>query len=310
MKTKSLLLLPMLLILLTGCYKDDNSDCPEGRYIYFNSVMNKYDYEDVAECVHLYLYDNQGKLADSYTFNSQQLEENGYKVQLPFYAPGDYTLVAQVNYTDGHYAITGLDNLSSFRSSIQCGDSDLQNDIWQGHRTIRFDRYSIAKQECDTVDVYKNTNNFEVYVRFKDGSIPQRKNITAYMAGNNGMVGYNNNCIAGSNRTYQPHATLTSNYQYSFRTMNLNTDSDLTLYLDVADKTRASQSLSLNITSYLAQIEDGWGNYLYKTQAQLDQEDQFEIVVTLDDSGPNNGNLQIIGLVINGWALIKQGEGL
>jgi len=309
MKTKSLLLLPMLLILLTGCYKDDNSDCPEGRYIYFNSVMNKYDYEDVAECVHLYLYDNQGKLADTYSFSTQQLEASGYKVQLPFYTPGDYTLVAQVNYSDEHYAVTGHDDLSSFRSSIQCGPSDLQNDIWHGYRTIRFDRYSIARQECDTVDVYKNTNNFEVYVRFKDGSIPQRKNITAYMEGSNGMVGYNNNCIAGSLRTYRPYTTMESNHQYSFRTMNLNTDSDLALYLEAADMTRASQSVSLPIASYLAQIKDAGGNYLYKTQAQLDQEDRFEIIVTLDDNGPG-GNLQIIGLIINGWALIKQAEEL
>ena len=309
MKTKSLFLVPMLLLMLTGCYKDDNSDCPEGRYIYFNSVMNKYDYEDVAECVHLYLYDNQGKLADTYNFDAQQLKANGYKVQLPFYPPGSYTLVAQVNYSEDYYGITGDNDLSSFRSSIQCGPTELQNDIWQGHETIRFDRYSIAQQECDTVDVYKNTNNFEVYVRFKDGSIPQRKNITAYMEGSNGTVGYNNSCIAGSSRTYEPHTSLENNHQYSFRTMNLNTDSDLALHLTAADRTRAVQVLSLNIVPYLAKIEDGWGNYLYKTQAQLDQEDRFEIIVTLDDPG-NTGNLQIIGLVINGWALIKQGEGL
>lgn len=313
MKTRfPLLILASVLLLMTGCYKQEYLDCPEGRYIYFRSVLEKYSYEEIAHNLDLYLYDAQGGLVDTYVFSREQLLTYGHRVPLPFQPEGEYLLVAAVNYSDEYYEMSDHGSLESFTTSLKCSENQevltKPCDIYHAYKGIKFDRHSVNKKETEVLDLYKNTNNFNVTVRFKGGRVPANRVITARMEGSNGAYDHRNNNTSFCRRVYYPHTEDLENKIYGFTTMHLHTASDMILRVDAYDKGTRSEgelreSIVLNISDYLSRVKDATGSvFLYDTDEKLDREDYFEINIWLD------GQFRISGIVINNWSLIDVTE--
>lgn len=314
MKTKSLIALFTVLVALTGCYKEDYSTCPDGRYVFFESVTRKYDYAEVVESADLYLYNNAGRLVNKYEYTLAQVKADGGRLLLPFQPEGEYTLVAVVNGSKDHYDVSDADNTSSGKLSLKCnGESVVETmpcDIYHSCSTITFDRYSVAKTETDILDLFKNTNDFHVKVKFVNDAAPAGE-LQVYMCGNNGTYGYDNKLVEGSYRKYKTHQYSPEDNLYTMRTMRVHTNTDLMLHLELwpenttkADEAEPLRTQTIDIREYLMGVKDTAGNCLYDTDEKLEQEDRFNIVVTL------RSNFEISGITINDWAVISPGEEL
>lgn len=313
----------ILSIILTGCYKETYDDCPSGRWIYFQSVMAKYNYSEIVESADLYLYDTQGQLVHTYVYVLSEVKANGGKLLLPFQDTGDYTLVAVINNSKDHYEVTGAEHTTSGRLSVLCDDNSIVNrmtcDIYHAYKTIAFDRYSITREETDILDLYKNTNDFTIDIQYTGNSTPTGivdMNISAV----NGTYGYDNKLSSDGMRYYKPYAYLEEESRYLIRTMRFQTDTDILLNLELwtddyeintppntrnnSDESEILRSHHLNITEFLSEIKDSKGNYLYDTDEKLEQEDHFHIVITLKP------NFDVAGITVNNWFAIRPEEEL
>lgn len=310
-------------ITLTCCYKETYDDCPSGRWIYFQSVMPKYNYSEIVENANLYLYDAQGQLINTYIYELSEVKANGGKLLLPFQDMGDYTLVAVINNSKDHYEVTSPEDISSGRLSILCDDNSIVDrmtcDIYHAYKTITFDRYSITREEIDVLNLYKNTNDFTIEIQYTGNNAPTGvvdMNISAV----NGVYGYDNKLVSDCMRHYKPYSYLEEESRYLIRTMRFQTDTEILLNLQLwtddyeigippntrnnSNEPELLRSHCLNITEFLSGIKDSKGNYLYNTDEKLEQEDHFHIVITLKP------NFDVSGITVNNWFAIRPEEEL
>lgn len=314
MKTKSLLIILLACCLtLTGCFREKYLDCPEGRYIYLRSATGNYNCEDIAERVDLYLYDSEGNLVGTYSFDRDEIIARDYKLPIPFQPAGEYTLVAQVNFSEDDYMLIGIDNLFGGQCGLVGGAlgeiTRKQADIYHGFGKIVFGEGPDAfAYKTDIIDIYKNTKNIELEVSYHKSVDADTRRAEAVITGNNGVYKYDNSNAAECFRRYYPHTN--GGHTFSFTTMHFYCNSDMTLTVDLYKRpsTRAGQegtlldSQELNIAGYLAQVRDNTGAYLYDTDEKLALEDEFFIQVMFGDKHA------MIGLWVNGWAVIKPSE--
>ncbi|GEM_PF-4283467 len=256
-------------------------------------------YEEFVENIDLYLFDTDGYLVNSYSYRKDDLYN--YKALLPMQEEGDYLLVASVNNSDD-YSTSGKDDLQSFQISLKTDEANIirrkQADIYHGMQNVSFTPSTWLFWEEDTVPLYKNTNHINVSLTYNGYTSPGESTLNMFIEGNNGTYDYKNDCMSSSLRTYYPHsieAVSEKVDRFRFTTMQLYIGSDLLLYLQ--DKNADGKIIlnkQLNILSYLSRI--------YPTNDHLDQEDIFNIDLTID------GDFQILELKINDWFLIRGGE--
>ena len=313
----------ILSVILTGCYKETYEDCPPGRWIYFESVMPKYVYNNIVENAELYLYNAGGNLVNKYEYGLSEVKANGGKLLLPFQPNGDYTLVSVINRSDEYYNVADAEHTTSGKLSILCDNNStvnqMQCNIYHAYQTVSFDRYSITREETDTLDLYKNTNDFTIEIRYIGNNIPTGV-VDMHITALNGTYGYDNKLVSDAIRHYKPYTYNQEESQYLIRTMRFQTDTDILLNLELwtdnyevgmgtntrnsSDEPQVIRSHRLNINEFLSGVKDSKGNYLYDTNDKLEQEDHFHIVVTLDR------DFDINGITVNSWFAIRPVEEL
>lgn len=291
------LLFVVALLLFRGCFNDDLSDCPVRLQVYFESVMTKYRYEEVAKQLDLYLYDGMNMLAGHFTYTREELEAVNHRPEIPLGGCDHYTLLALLNAGDT-YVVTAPEQLSDFSVSLPALSGDTvkskQPDLFFGRKEIRTTEIKESNR-CiyEVLPLYKNTNHLFVNVTFEAATSSQKEDPDAFVEGNNGAFDQQNRCHPSSRRVYLPHDTFKGvesvDIQFRFTTMQLYIGSDLLLLLKEKDK----ECFRLQIMDYLSKI--------YETDEELDQEDMFYFNLVLKD------DFTIVELMINGWYVIRSG---
>jgi len=298
MKAKWLYFLLAFLLFFQGCYKDDLKDCPIMLHVYFKSVMKKYTYKEIVDRLDLYLYNQGGAFVEKFSFSADELQMIGYEPVLPIWDFGDYTLVTEVNAGNSYTVESG--SLDAFRVSLKAEQGNMvrskQEDLYHAHKELSLPFTGIIHQ-YDTLDLYKNTNHFNVDVSFEGGYIPTEANIQASILGSNGSYDYTNLCQPNSSRTYLPHSRneKSGHILMQFTTMQIRYGNDLVLRVDTEDsggiKTEKSR---VDIMKMLSTN--------YPTNDDLDQEDIYDIKLVLKD------DYSVLEMMINDWYVIRQGE--
>ncbi len=296
MKQKYIYMLLIITLVYTSCYKEDFSDCPILLHVYFESVMEKYRYEDIVDEMDLYLYDENHRLVQQQHFTVDQLRETDYNAILSVERFGKYTLSSVLNVGQS-YIVFGTDNLDNLNINIKAQKGDTVNrqpsDVYYSFKDIRVQDVGSCVQ-YDTLALYKNTNHINVDISF-EGGWPDNIKLHGYLKGNNGGFDYKNRTLVSSLRVYLPYKRQTTGQYHelmNFTTMQILRGSDLTLYIDAEYNGTREQKYELDIYQYLAKIY---------TDEELEQEDEFDIKIVL------SSDYTIFELVINDWYLIRQG---
>lgn len=297
MNTKHIYLLITLFLFLGGCNKDDLEDCPIMLHVYFESVMTKYEYENIADQLDLYLYNQNNSLVERFSYSKNQLQQANYTPVLPIWEFGKYTLVALVNPKD--YTISGDGDINSFQVALNSEEGDTvrtkQSDLFHAYKVMDLPFTGIINR-YDTLDLYKNTNHILVNISFERYDT-ERSTLHAYMSGNNGSSDYKNDCNPNSKRIYLPYTKKWEGRKVSmqYTTMQLKIGSDLTLYVEEEREGTRTIMKELNIAETISKVSE------YNTNEKLDQEDTFTIDLVL------SSDYIILDLKINDWYIIRSG---
>jgi hypothetical protein len=303
--------IPIFLVLVglfvSNCIREDLDDCPRGKYICLKSAMYKYNIEDVAQEVLLYLYNNHGDLVDTFRFSAAYLTANNYTALLPIEDAGQYTLVALLNPSTQYYSVVGEETLTTFRTELKADRTDTiarkQSDLFYAHKEIAHTQST--KIEYDTLRFYKSTVHFDVYVQLDDYNLPPENTLTTAIDGNNGIFDYLNSKSA--RRLYLPYTTqlVTAQgakveYHYQFTTMDFRTTDALTLLVQEKG-TLTDRTEIINIVESLKNVTLDNGTHPYDTNEGLAQEDEYNLTVVLD------AGFKVLELRINDWYTVKGG---
>lgn len=293
----------LLLLIMFGCsrIKDDLDDCPVILHLYFESVMRKYQYEDVTDRLDLYMYDNSGKLMKKYSYTREELEAMDFS-HVSEMKKGQYMFVASVNQADC-YDVSGEHDMNALNISLNTvyGNEvhDRQKDLYHGNKIVPIPDYRKGTIHVyDTIALYKNTNHINVDVVY-NGPLEPGQVVSAYIDGNNGSFGYSNVCHDESERLYRPHGRDEQLPSWLFRltTMQLWIGSDLTLHVEKGEpEGEKTQIKQFGLVSEILKHPD------YNTDDDLDQQDIYDIKLVIDANGV------ILNLIINDWYVIRQGE--
>lgn len=307
-------MLPVLFLsaCLSGCIKDDRSECNPG-------VLLKYDYSlntshanlfgEEVDAVTVYVFDEQGRYYDCYSENGSRLTNN-WQMFLPLPA-GNYTTVTWGG-TLGTYR-TGEKNAdeTAFQSGLKKGvthidDFMLTAEKEDGAALGKLDALYHGKAEvtsvyqpaqATTVELMKNTNRLTVTVEdpsivpqsARAGEPPYGITCTAtngrYLAGN----GFGKNCRQIVNIPHETHVSA-GKLVAELDLLRLTTDRPLRLLIKKNDTGKTM------LDADLIRLLQATG--AYTTQEDLDREDTYDFVYRTSQ----NGNASI---TINGWVPVK-----
>lgn len=290
----------LMVFSLNGCFKDDLSFCPIKLQVYFESVMTKYEYENITDRLDLYVYKDQ-VLMEKFTYSKEELKQINYSPIIPVTYCDSYTLLALTNLSDC-YSVSGTDKLSTFHVALNTAIADTvkekQTDLHYAKKVLPIFEANEANQIIqETLHLYKNTNHIYLNVSFNGEYNFRATDLQARLQGNNGTFNHQNKCHAASNRVYHPHVVDTdvadADIQFWFTTMQLWTGNDLELYLEESAGGKKVEKARLRIMDEISKV--------YDTDAKLDQEDIFIIELVLEN------DFTIFELKINDWYIIKSG---
>lgn len=290
-----------LFLVSPGCIRDDNSDCYEGGYLWFESINPKYSYEAMAKQVNLYLYDDQRLFAEELVYTEDDLKSSAWRVYIPTGYKGDFTIVALVNLSD-YYVVSDRERLVTWKAGLRSGDNDVSYklpDIYMAMKKVSLDNLSGAEDE-NVLFLAKNTNHIYLLIESVGGRL--QGDIEPYIRGSNSLFNYENRLFGDRMVVYYPHMTEKrgNGTLYFLSTMLLRVAGDVSLYLreTLSDGT-ASDRFLFNIPEKLAQVKDHNGVKLYDTDQKLALEDEFYFTLVLDEQ------LQVMTLKVNDWYVIR-----
>jgi hypothetical protein len=269
--------------------------------------MHKYKIEDVTQEVLLYLYNNNGGLVDTFRFSAAYLKANNFIALLPIEDVGQYTIVALLNPSTQYYDVTGDGALTTFRTELKADRADTiarrQSDLFYAYKEIA--HVQSTKIEYDTIRLFKSTVHFNVFVELDDYQLPAENTLSTAIDGNNGIFDYLN--AKSVRRLYLPYTNpvittraIKEEYHYQFETMDFRTTDVLNLLVH-EDGPNTDRTETINIIEALGNITLDDGSHPYDTNAELAQEDEYELRVVLD------AGFKILELRINDWYTIKGG---
>jgi len=295
------ILLLLLWPVMQSCIYDDLSDCFRERYIWFKSINTKYIYEDIAQQVNLYIYDEQQQFINELICTHDDLIRTGGKVYIPAQYEGKYWIVALVNLSD-NYIVYDTEEFAHWKASLQTANgnevSSKLPDLYHSMKAISFGQDNPLPG--DTMYLSKNINH--IYLTIECSASDVLENIQPYIYGSNSLFNYENRLLGDRMITYHPHNTqkYTNRMQYSITTMLLRIMGDISLYFKEQESDGSiSDRKIFNITEELAKVKDSNGRKLYDSDIKLSLEDEFKFVIVLDKSS------QIIDLKINDWYVVK-----
>ncbi|MCD8172049.1 MAG: FimB/Mfa2 family fimbrial subunit [Alistipes sp.] len=307
--------------------KEDIESCfpppkpaPDSIYVYLAfECIEIYDtdreivFDKIVDELELLFYNRDGKLAYDLHYTAVQLEEYDWRVRLHdnLVKPGDYTLLALVNYRNDHYTMTGKESLVSLLAGLEYDKSTTGNngspeidfpltDTYYGRHNLEL-RYTSLFNE-HKVMLSKNTNLFNVTVFFREESdYNSVLSVVSRITGNNTLYDWENHAVDAPEVNYLPYSGERKEPEFSFtdslKTMRVWHRSDLELKIDITTDQEVI-NLTESVPEWLAGIEK------YDTDEKLEHYDEFDIRITLGES------YVIVGVEVNGWYVVKDEGGL
>ncbi|MCR6503886.1 FimB/Mfa2 family fimbrial subunit [Bacteroides muris (ex Fokt et al. 2023)] len=306
-------MLPALFLLagLSGCIKEDRSECNPGALLKYDYSLNTEHAnlfgEEVGK-VTVYVFDEQGMYYGTYSDAGSHLT-NSWQMLLPLPA-GNYTAVTWGGLLDSYRLGETDTDETAFHSGLKKGVTHIDNFMLsaeeEGLTLQKLDSLYHGKADvtsvflpetATTVELTKNTNLLIVTIEdesiretaSKGGELPYE----IYCKGANGRYRADNRLGKKcASLTYQPHKahTATGKMEVEIDLLRLMAGQPLRLVI----KDRAGKSVyDIDL------IENLRATGQYVTQEELDREDVYHVVLRRGTGG--EGEDGAIGITINGW---------
>lgn len=323
---------------------DDEGDCDPHYYLQFvfdRNMLYNDNYQIGADAfaaqvgsVDVYIFDAEtGNLVARYSDAGEHLREPGYRLPIDV-VPGDYDIIAWCGLAnnDGHFVLSG--NISHY-SDLKCRmERDIDenqaaysdkclNALFHGKISHTF-----PSQEGDhyaTVYLTKDTNYIQLAMQHKSGPLDHTQFAIA-MEDANGYLAYDNSLLDDVNIVYRPwyqnggevemggdmtradgaEEEEENDNTTGFLVAELATSrlmADRNPVITVTDKETDKVIFSLPLVKYLLMLKSQRYSKM-SDQEYLDREDEYAVMVILDDSeGWLNAEIHI-----NGWHVVDNGN--
>lgn len=313
------LLLPFLLslplLLLSGCIDDDTSGCSSTLSLRVTaevSVSGGTNSENTFNDTGVYVFDSHGVLTD-YGHRLSENNTNGQLVELSV-EEGKYSIVTWCGADFGDdYEVVALTPEGVFTNRFVKGETRLADmrlrakanqvcDTWTGNLfwgTLQEVTVSSGVNliKLDT-QLQKNSNRVEIVVEgaAEEATTRTTARYEVRLTTVAGVYKFDNSTDLSLSApyTYLPYETesIGNDLYLRLRTMRLFVDIPATL--TVTDRVTGNAAYSADLIDLIRQ------NPAYRTQADLDNEDTYKIVVGKGITTPSG----TITITVNGWRII------
>ncbi len=306
-------ILPAFFLLagLTGCIKEDRSECNPGVLLKYDYSLNP-DYTNLfgkeVGKVTVFVFDENGLYYDRFSDAGKHLT-NDWEMLLPL-PPGNYTTVTWGGPLGAMYRIgeTNADE-TAFQSELKKGVTHIDNFMLTaekgGQPLVKLDALYHGKadvtsvfwpEQATTVDLIKDTKHLTVTV--KDKTVGQSRADAASAPYEVYCTGTNARYLADN--SFGKKAETITNLPYNTYTTPGNAVSELDLMrlligrpfrLVVKDKRNGKTIFDKDL------VETMMATGGYTTQEDFDREMRYDVVINM------NGDLGIV-ITINGWEVV------
>lgn len=313
-----LLLLSILILLLpTGCRRDDTSGCPSIIELKLTTQVSTdgSSEEDTFNTMSVYVFDTSGRFVDFGKLQSDNIS-NGQVVELAV-APGTYTLVAWCGADfDAHYEIVACTEDGGFTGQFVKGVTKLEdmrlraktdelsamqvgNLFWSEIKEVTVGS-GVNRVKLDT-HLMKNTNRIEIMLKdaAEETSVRQATSsrYTASLTTVAGVYKFDNTSDASlaCECNYAPYEEEARDGDLYLRLHTLRLFIDTPVRLTVVDRLTESIVYTADLIELIMQ------NPAYRTQSDLDNEDTYKIEIE-----GSFGHIDQVGITItvNGWEIV------
>ena len=297
-------LLLLTTILATGCIKENRSNCNYDISFSLSYVVdvegnNLFDQNLDSITVHMF---NEG---DKYVYtkieDASAIINNGYIMTIPLIEPGTYKVVVigdtdQKDYTIGSVAppthatktlIPNETDLEDFRISVKHTNGLIDREL--GDFFIAISKEVIVTGlESQTIEVMLTKNTKKIHLTVN--GLGNSSDFTPTIRCKNGAYNSENTIPDNSEEiTYKPYvssATTRANSVFTLSTLRLIEGMPMSLSFEGSNGKIPTQDLMSLIKL----------NPKYKTQEDLDAEDEFNLSLNYDTDGET-----LISVTINSW---------
>ncbi|MDR0333145.1 MAG: FimB/Mfa2 family fimbrial subunit [Dysgonamonadaceae bacterium] len=332
---KKILLLPLLVLLLSSCIKDNLDDCGRLDFrLQFSFTLNN-QHEDLladeVRNIRVYVFDQvTGLLVDMINVTEQDIARGYIDVDL---LGGRYTFVAwgsNTNITNGGYAAAGTvgqTTLNDFRMTLAtaslpsgspyagladvvpqtAGFGDL---FWAIAKDVTV--LSSGRDQSVDFDLIRNTNTLTVNVAGLENLSTRAltgMELDVFTVGRNWLYGNDNNLFADTPRMlFLPHdgnrdeagGKITEVFNIRQQRLSQNPVAARPILYVRDAATNTALIPPLDVVYLIQQMKDDAGNPLYPNQGYIDREDTF--LIDIEFRNNNEGNL-VIRISVKGWTM-------
>lgn len=212
------MLLLALLFVATSCIDDDLSSCPSGLSVGFTYNLYNQDMEyanafkNAVDDITLMIFDAEGNFVEQHVANNQDLQDNGYQLNVCCLPNGSYQLLAWGGVNDGSFVakelVKGQSKLSDVLVSLHtieqgASTKDLTS-LFYGMG--RLDNYRRTKYTRVEVPLIKNTNRFRILLQDVNNTELNPEVFSFQIIDNNTALNYANELANDMQVTYLPYA--------------------------------------------------------------------------------------------------------
>lgn len=275
-------------VLLSGCIRDDRSDCQFPLRLHFSYLYNRENADLLraeVPTLHLSLYDaDGGRLVTNKILPVSDLDDDN---SISWLVPaGEYTLVVWGG-IDAHYTLDSPASLSSARLRHTDGQAVSQRHEHLWHRAIT--NISVTGDLARTVDVdlHKLTNDLTVNIEY-DG--PAAIATTAEVSASNGLYSALGTIPADAyTSTYSPASTDRSHF-FTIGYLAPGDDSNLRIVIPREARADDTEIFNGSLSGLLAADPD----------LDLDLDDDFTLNFTISPNGSNAA----VSVTVNQWHIV------
>ena len=313
---KQLLLAILCVWTLVSCswVKDDTEDCPYGFWLQLRYTYNILDVEAAPKYVtdaYVYIYTAEGHYVKRIHATQNELNANGYRIQVTGLEEGDYQFVVWSGLGNSQYAVAGdTQSMEAFHVSLAGDASRVASELpalFYGYLpTVHYDN-AFATHD---ISLMKNTNQLAcLVVPVSNVNRVSVEEYTMKVMAANGTMDVHNSLETETPTTYEPFQQSNVTFddpdygelagaQFNLMTLRLMSDRDSRIILE--QKSTGHQVFNISIPEYIGMIGSLYtslGRPL-SVQEYLDRQDLYTMVFYLSADLD-----QLVQLQVNSWRL-------
>ena len=299
-----LLLLLLTTILATGCIKENRSNCNYDisfSLSYVVDVEGNNLFDKSLDSITIHMFNEDDKYVYKKVEDARTIINNGYIMTITLNEPGSYKVVVigdtdQKDYTIGSYTksaattktlIPNETDLEDFRISVKHTNRLIDRELGDFFIAIP-QEILVTGLESQTVEVMLTKNSKKIHLTINgQGNV---SDLAPTIRCKNGTYNAKNTIPDNSEQiTYKPYvstATTRANSVFTLNTLRLIEGIPMPLSFEASNGKIPTQDLISLIKL----------NPKYKTQEDLDAEDEFNLTLNYDTDGTT-----LISVTINNW---------